>query len=117
MALRPLGRALVAWAALLTVLVGVLPSAAAPAGAFGSIDLPVDCGDGSREDDSGTPSADGVEDEETEEEDGRGLHMSHDGAWRCRIDDAARPLPLPLPHRQRRIARGWALGRGPPPAG
>lgn len=120
MPLRTLRNLVVAAAACATLLAGLLPApspGALSAGSHGSLRVPPDGADGSREDDSGAPAEDAAEDEETEEEEERGFHLFLAGAGEHRAQTAVGPWSLPVPRGGERIAVAVARGRGPPRRG
>lgn len=114
--LRMLKSLLVAAAAVATVMVGLRESlsAALPAG-IAVRSLPDGSSDGSREDDSGTLSeTEQVEEDDTEEHEGRGLHLCAAPLPGCGLDAAVRPSSPAAP-RPTALRRSNAThARGPP---
>lgn len=114
--LRMLKSLLVAAAACATVLVGLRESLSAglPAG-IAVRSLPVGSSDGSREDDSGTLSeAEQVEEDDTEEHKGRGVHLCAAFLPVCGLDAAVHPSsPAAPPLKALRRSRA-THARGPP---
>lgn len=114
MTLRGLRILLVAAAAFSTVLVG-LRAALADARAAGMAIRCLDGAafDGSREDDSGTRSEQ-VEEDDSEEQEDREIHLFATTSLACRLDLALRAASLPTrcPAAKRRCVA--TLGRGPP---
>lgn len=117
MSLHTLRNLVVAAAASATLLAGLLPLPSSLAGPSGAMAAAPDRHDGSREDDSGAPAEDAVEDEETEEEEERGFHLFVGGAGDLRAETAAGPWSLPAPRGGERIAIAAARVRGPPRRG
>lgn len=117
MPLRTLQQIVVAAAACATLLAGILPLPPLGSGPHGSLRAPLESDDGSREDDSGAPAEDVVEDGEAEEEEERGFHLFVVGAGDLRAETAVGPWSLPAPRGRQRIAMASARVRGPPRRG
>ena len=115
MTLRGLRILLITAAAFSTVLVGLRASLADARAAGVAIRcLNAAALDGSREDDSGTRSEQ-VEEDDSEEQEDREIHLFATTSLACRLDLAIRTASLPT---RRPTADGRCvatLGRGPPP--
>lgn len=114
--LRTLRILLVAAAALATVLVGLRESLAGdlpPGIAIRSV--AGDAYDGSREDDSGTLSeSEQIEEDDTEEHEGRETHLSATAVPGCGLESAVQFSPPPPPPTAAKIRFCATHVRGPP---
>ena len=114
--IRSLRNLLVALATLATILVGVRASFADPRSAdFGFSTTDDRAHDGSREDDSGTRTEQ-VEEDDSEEQDGRELHLFATSALSCSLDARVAGVTRPASHAAPQTRGLSALGRGPPSA-
>jgi len=114
--LRTLRILVIGAAALATVLVGLRESLAGvlPSGiAIRSVDG--DTYDGSREDDSGTLSeSEQVEEDDTEEQEGREIHLFAAAAPKCGLDSPIHLASLPSPFSATKLRCCATHVRGPP---
>ena len=114
--LRTLRILVIGAAALATVLVGLRESLAdvLPSGiAIRSVDG--DAYDGSREDDSGTLSeSEQVEEDDTEEQEGRDIHLFAASAPKCDLDLPIHLASLPSPCSAAKLRSCATHVRGPP---
>jgi len=111
--MHSLRKLLVALAAVSTVLVGVRLSAAASEAAVSAAWTIDDAQDGPREDGSDARSEQAEEDD-SEEEDGRHLHLLATAALSCSLNGRITSVTRDTCPRARRSQRSSALVRGPP---